>query len=610
MDANDQGEQHYTVQSFLVPPEELALLKHPNSSGYMAQFNDDLDIDVNILGQLSEAGITIGRQFDMPKIEFPFDNTTETSIIQKFAEKLSCSNPMEMSVFAHLFKEIEKMVEEKMSADHDSIENSVSIAKTGQKSDEELQYGSIPDTIEHELIDILSNTVIDCRQACSNMNNQRQHAKPDALYEQKTSAVPSIYEIIGRVLIEKLSCSKNNNVDDNSASVMAIGNILASPIALRAIKKRVKALTADYQQPSASNNVELLKLTINTDIYDDSQILMNLCSVLEHEEEHTFIDALRYLSDGEPKILYDIMDHVRDSSDERLLDDSAAVALLKDSIVCAVQQSTDDMINSMFMVARTHGSNIPSNSASQSAELRSSINTYLQDTMVLAKALGLMDCVECVSNVLDSECNEATLEALKSNRSFELLQRVIVMHRLSKSHTDWLKALELLRNDPYTARNDSNLCDLLRLSTTSSKMPSKRSDLTGTNTVPISLFYMNNQLLIEDFMMQKQVKTHSVFLICKDKFQAVVPRESSRDVLVGKCAYTMLDENGIRHFEPLHVYSALHVRSKPMLATRFSMYSCDFLENEDLCIDADSSTALSSPNNGAVDRTQHSTEAL
>lgn len=580
----------------MVPPEELALLKQPNSSAYMPQFDDNLDIDINILGQLSEAGITIGRQIEVPQIEFTMDDAVETSIIQKLAEDLGCCDSQRISIFAQLFNEIERMVHDKMEANMAiaAIEKTVSIAKTEHESSaieceaDQVQrhHSRTVDGIDATIIGMLSDTVMDCLRACvnANTNSQRQQTEPDASYQKKTAqatGTPPMYEIISRVLGERLACSNHNEGKDISSCVMAIGHILATPIALQTIVDRVNTLTAKHQSPLAGNSmVDLLKFTINTDIYDDSQILMNLCAVLANDEEPTYIDTLRYLSDGDPKVLYDVMDHVRSGGDERLLDDSAAEALLKDSIVCAVQQSTDNIINGMF----TAGNGCSSDSGRLA---QAGTAGYLKDTMMLAKALGLVDCVEVVAAALEGERNDAVLETLKSNRSFELLQRVIVMHRLSKSNADWLKALELLQHDPYTARNESNLCDLLRLSTISSTMPSQRSQVTGTNAVPISLFYMNNQLLIEDFMMQKQVKTHGVFLICKDKYQAVVPRESSRDVLVGKCAYTMLDENGIRHFEPLHVYSALHVRNKPMLATRFSMYSCDFVDDhEDAGIDA------------------------
>lgn len=97
---------------------------------------------------------------------------------------------------------------------------------------------------------------------------------------------------------------------------------------------------------------------------------------------------------------------------------------------------------------------------------------------------------------------------------------------------------------------------------------------------------------MEDFLIRRQAKSRGAFLIVKEGFQAVVPRESSRDVLVGKCAYTMLDENGIRHFEPLHVFSALKLKNVPLFAHRFSMYSCDCANDNDADIDAESIITL------------------
>lgn len=608
LDANDQGEQHYSVQSFLVPPEELALLKPPSKCQNIPQFNGDLEIDVHMLRQLSEAGITIGRQIEMSTVDFILDNTEETNIIQKFAEQINCSDPQKIAIFAQLFQEIKGLVNDvqQKAGNHvtlDPIEFASSIDSSGiECHTQSLSDGDkMRDCSETRLIDMLSGAVMDCIRACatnqhtdSDASNStlNQHVEGDEVLSPTQMSSSSLYETISRVLIEKLqsfghdASNEMNNGNSDSGYIAAIGNLLASPIALHAIEDRVVALAI---KAMPSSNIDLLKSTINMEIYNDSQILSNLCTILHNDHEDEFIDTIRSLCESEPKIVYDIIEHVRGVAD-RLIDDSSAVEMLKNSIVSAVQQSTNKIINS-------NPTSVPfSVKTGEKTNGTSDLETYLTDTMSLAKALGLTDCMQSITNILNGDCNGALdLDPLKSNRSFELLQRVVTMHRLSKCNAERLKSLELLREDPYTARNDSNLCDLLRLSTVSSTAPSqRRSELNDTNAVPISLFYMNNQLLIEDFLMQKQVKTRGVFLICKDKYQAVLPRESSRDVLVGKCAYTMLDENGIRHFEPLHVYSALHVQNKPMLATRFSMYSCDFVNDDDLDMDIDSIMAMRS----------------
>lgn len=584
-EANDQGEQHYSVQSFLVTPEELALLKPSSSTTVnMSQFIGGLEIDVTMLRQLSEAGITVGRHFDISSLDFLLDNGQETDSIQKCAKTLNCTNPLDIAFFTQLFHDIKILVNfaqgnAESNSTLEAIVSTTSINNNRLEPKEmDLQTLALSGCgIEMRLINMLTDVVIDCVRACA--NNQHADAQKDT--NLAISRTPlSLYAIIGYVLAEKFQMLNRDNLDiscSDSTCFGGIRKILTSPTALQMIEHRVVAFT----QKHADNSITgLLSSIIRMEYENDSQIVDKLCTILQKIHENEFIDTLSSLVESDPKILYDIVQNIRINSVDRLFDDSSAGEILKNSIVSTVQQLTNSIISDLHTSLNKKSSNAA---------------TYLLDTISLAKALGLTDCVRCITNILNTESTETVLEKIKSNRSLELLQRVIIMHRLSKTNSEWQKSLELLRNDPFKARNDNSLCDLMRHSGISLMTQSQRGELNATNTVPISLFYMDNQLLIEDFLMQKQVRTRGVFLICKDTFQAVVPRKSSHDVLIGKCAYTMLDENGIRHFEPMHVYSALHVQHKPLLATRFSMYSCNFVDDDDLEIDIDSIIAMSLP---------------
>lgn len=585
-EANDQGEQHYSVQSFLVTPEELALLKSSNCTNVnLSQFIGGLEIDVTMFRQLSEAGITVGRHFDISSLDVMLDNAQETDSIQKCAQLLNCNNPLDIPFLTQLFHEIKMLVNcvQGNGEGNSTLEAAVSTPLIGNngltpKKMEFKTEATEPDCgIEMRLIDMLADTVIDCVRACA--SSQQAGAQKETSLLLSMTSLP-LYEVIGSVLVEKFQILNrdNLNINDNESTYFSgIRKILTSSAALQMIVNRVVASTQNVADNSTTG---LLNSIIRMEFENDSQILANLCTILQNIHENEFIDTLRSLFESDPKILYDIVHNVRINCVDQLLDDNSAAEILKNSIVSTVHQLTNSIISDLHKSLNKKDSN--------------AVN-YMLDTMSLAKALGLTDCVHCIANILNTESNETILDKIKSNRSLELLQRVIIMHRLSKTNSEWQKSLELLRNDPFRARNDSRLCDLLRLSTISLMTQSQRCELNETNAVPISMFYMNNQLLIEDFVMQKQVRTRGVFLICKDTFQAVVPRESSHDVLIGKCAYTMLDENGIRHFEPMHVYSALHVKNKPLLATRFSMYSCNFVKDDDVEVDIDSIIAMSLP---------------
>lgn len=136
-----------------------------------------------------------------------------------------------------------------------------------------------------------------------------------------------------------------------------------------------------------------------------------------------------------------------------------------------------------------------------------------------------------------------------------------------------------LHTHPFEARKDPNIRMLLRRSGVCTIDPLDKINIADSHEVPISLFCSDNHLAMEDFLIRHETKARGAFLIMKEGLQAVVPRESSRDVLTGKCAYTVLDEHGIRHFEPLHVFSALKMHV-PSSSHRFSIYSCDVASDD------------------------------
>lgn len=617
------------MQSFIVSPEELTLLKPTNSWTTAPYSNGELTLDANMLRQLSEAGMTIGRQLETSLVDLILQSTKDAQTITKFGEQFNCGDVQQKATIEQLFDKIKAMVDViQQKAENGIISATVALTNgyagegEGNHKMVHMQNGNSNghggcngntlkmngNSIEEQLIDMLSATIIDCVLTCAKNSqndvflteNNCQQQKPSQQSVKITKYRPqnhnslSIYEIIGQVLTQKLSqyneeadtfgdsCNGNNifiinNKSNGSSSIInidAIEKLLASPAALRTLERSVNTLV---EQTIKISKVNLIKSTINKNIYNDTEILENICAILQNENEDGLIDAVRELYECEPKILYGIVAKIR-SDAEHLVDDNTTIETLKHCIISAVRQSTDTDIKQI---------------TSQTGEIGSKENSniYLTDTIALAKALGLTNCAQNLMNLLNSNIDIGNRLEQDEN-VMELLQRVIVMHKLAKNNDERTKSLHLLRTEPFTARKDGTLRELLRHSAICTSFTNAKTELNDSNEVPISLFYSDNQLAMEDFLIRRQAKSRGAFLIVKEGFQAVVPRESSRDVLVGKCAYTMLDENGIRHFEPLHVFSALKLKNVPLFAHRFSMYSCDCANDNDADIDAESIITL------------------
>lgn len=550
------GDQKYSVQSFLVTPEELSLLKPTHTWTTSPHANGQLTIDAKMLRQLSEAGMTIGRQIETSAVDYVLQSTKDAQTVKRFATKFAVTDSEHAQILENIFEKIKTIVNDIQ----EKTEKGVILASTnGCNGNGHGHTNGNGNGHGFDLIQILSSTIMDCVISMRNTNAEHQ--------SKFKHANASLYELISEALEEKLGedfyCDDEDaDVDDDVAdsrrrnmtdAVRVIGDLLASPIALGQLERRVNQMV---KQTIKISKVDLITSTISKNIYNDTEILNNVCAILHGENEDDMIEAVHELYECDPKLLYRIVANIKLDAEKLTDDDAVAIETVKNSVIAAVKQSAANEIKQI-----------------------AGDDDYLLDTMALAKALGLTDVAQNVLNAMRSG-GDVIAKLRQDDNVMDLIERVVVMHKLAKNKPAQREALRVLRADPYGARKVPAIREMLRRSGICTIRPIAKSKLSDSNEVPISLFCSDNQLAMEDFLMRRQTKSRGAFLIVKEGLQAVVPRECSRDVLTGKCAYTVLDENGIRHFEPLHVFSALKL-NLPSLTHRFSMYSCDMVANGD-----------------------------
>lgn len=530
----------------------------------------DPNVDVNMFNQLSEAGIVVGSQIEVSNVNVDvlLQKAIKEQIIKKFAENLGYTEPdakQSCSALENLFGKVKMLVnmihqnpQHFFCLGHDNdlcIENeSVMVNGNEDISSEK---------IDLRLINIVSKTVIDC---ILNQSNSDQKS-------QTSSSNPPLYEFIGQALMKNLKSyiDDADSFKEISVCINEIEKLFASPESISQIEKSLKSLALHTIK---KNKVDLIKALVGTDIENEIEILESIRSIMKNEIVDELFESVRNLICHESSLMTQIITELQKQTGN-LTNEITVVETLRNCIVSAVQNSTNDDIKQISQAPDEY-----------SVE---KLNTYLTDTLSLARALGFTNCILNLSNIINNNDDtiDDTIAKLKEDeKTYELLQRVIVMHKLSKNDQIRLKSMEFLRDDPYSARSDLVLRELLKCSGICTINLVEGNKLKDSNDVPISLIYSNNQLAIEDFFMRKQSKPSGPILICKDRFQAVVPRESSRDVLTGKCAYTVLDENGIRYFEPLHMFTALKLKNINMFEDRFSSYSenktKDKINNDDV----------------------------
>lgn len=554
------GDQKYSVQSFLVTPEELSLLKPSHTWTTSPHSNGQLTIDAKMLRQLSEAGMTIGRQIETSAVDYVLQSTKDAQTVKRFATKFALTESNESTpMLENIFEKIKLIVNDIQEKTEKGV---ILAATTSMTNGHNGHVNGHTNGHQPDLIQMLSSTIMDCVISMRNAGGEQQCNNAKIKLKHANS---SLYEMISQALEEKLGddfyCD-GEDIDDEvadsrrrnmTAALRVIGELLASPIALEQLERRVAQMV---KQTIKISKVDLIASTISKNIYNDTEILNNVCAILHGENEDDMIEAVHELYECDPKILYRIVANIKLDANKLTDDDTVAIETVKNGIIAAVKESAANEIKQI-----------------------TADDEYLLDTVALAKALGLTDVAQNVLNAMRSGA-DVIGKLRQDDNVMDLIERVVVMHKLAKNRSAQRDALQTLRADPYGARKVPAIREMLRRSGICTIRPIAKSKLSDSNEVPISLFCSDNQLAMEDFLMRRQTKSRGAFLIVKEGLQAVVPRECSRDVLTGKCAYTVLDENGIRHFEPLHVFSALKL-NLPSLAHRFSMYSCDMVANGD-----------------------------
>lgn len=672
---DENGESKYSVQSFLLSPEELNLLKpmHIWTNAYATAENNGAvnggngeqqmaDNVLKMFNQLLEAGIVVGSSKQCSanqNIDELLQNTINEQIIWKFADSIGCVDVKESAgMLKILFDKIKQLIGVVEQSPRQVFRMAVNaLNSSGEQTmlmngvDEHID-GSTGNggecavnqaIIDRHLMDIISRTVVDCIQnskaiamaaAAAAINGNNLHANG----RQKYTNCPMIYEIISKALAKNFNLYLKNCIIEANAlnstvceselaatvdiCFAALENLLATPEKWQQIEKHVTLAVAKCMH---ANKVDLIRAMINgsvemskqmdtanihaatateighqneietesmmtTATETESELLENICVLLQNEMINELHDSVRHLVRHDRSVMHHIVCELQKQT-VNLTDEHAIADILRKCIVAAVQKLANDDIKQM----------VAEPNATHSEE---KLNIYLTDTIQLARALGFTDCILNMSNIMngggvngsddDDDIVAHQIDQIEANsKTFELLQRIIVMHKLAQNDPAREKALELLRFDPYTARSDCVLRDLLRCSGICTINMDDGKKLIDSNDVPISLIYSQNQLAITDFFLRTQTKPRGAILICKDRFQAVVPRESSRDVLTGKCSYTVLDEHGIRHFEPLHMFTALKLQNVTMFEDRFASYLTD------------SNNAMNSSSNNSVGSTQN-----
>ncbi|KAG7203298.1 hypothetical protein KM043_010391 [Ampulex compressa] len=553
-----EGELEFSVQGFEVTPEELRLLR-PQHLHYNPHFQHpgETSIDARMLRQLSEAGLSVGRKVmeDLPAVDVDVDPKAvalEQALV--LAEKLGLhgNTAVKMaqivSTVAQLARNIAVQQEQHREETYASAKGLANGPKSAIMVNGEGAYGNDEnagsnchedtDWIRDAIKTAMTTAVLAIGSEGTSGENVND-AKQDFVYSSISEAF--------NVLLRQRPLTMNQSVEEVLRVLLVPQN--RSSLCQRALLELLEM---------RNNKVDLLKSTVISKTLEEEAVLDRLSMVLEEEHGTDLVGpAFRTVSKNDPELVSRVLRKVSEEVAGVETEKEAAETVHK-AIVLAIRESSELRVKELL---NDEGGNI---------------REMLLQAVGLARALGMSS---TASSLLAVISDEKSTRALAADRvTLDVLKRLTIMRKLAEERPPFVSALRQLCSDPELARTDPRLRTLVRESAALMIVP-EEAPLQSSADVPTALLHSDNSLAMEEFLIRRSVRPSAIFMILKQGLQAVVPREASRSVLTGQVAYTVLDEDGVHHFEPLHVFSALRL-NRPT-AHRFSMYCCPVAKDED-----------------------------
>ncbi|XP_044736764.1 uncharacterized protein LOC123298736 [Chrysoperla carnea] len=304
-----------------------------------------------------------------------------------------------------------------------------------------------------------------------------------------------------------------------------------------------------HKLPIQVSKEDILKSALKLNIEQNESIIVEKLSTVIQED--LLAPAFKNISKNNVEFLHKVLNCVQQNNNNTdiNMNDVNTYELLQNAIVTTIKETSEQKLNKFLISEENHA-----------------INELLQEAIGLAIALGMHETADSLMHVMSDP--QSTSLLADDPLTLEILKRLTLMRQIAEKQPTLQDALIALKSNPHNARTDPKLRELVRESAVL-MVPDIKS-LHTSDSIPSRLFQENNTLAMEDFVTRN--RQPGTLLIIKRGLQAVVPKEASRAVLNGQVAYTLIDETGIKHFQPLDVFSALRL-SKPT-ARRFSGYEC------------------------------------
>ncbi|XP_058062885.1 uncharacterized protein LOC131212850 [Anopheles bellator] len=535
------GDEEFLVQSFTVTPEELKLLKPTDGGALTGDGPRSLvvSLDSAILQSLAESGMPIGRQVEASAVDYVLESTKERQALQRLLAEGGMPGAS-LDTLETIFDGLKAVCRK---VDPGALQYGETIA-----TDERVCNGSIG------VVEALA-------------------ANLAAVLGGSDGQGRSIHELIAEAILTggEYTVDELRHVVESPEAVEYLFGAVNRTIVKNNIDQKLRTLAALMEEPEPDEQAQAQVPPPLTDAIEE------FCQLLDNGAmAEAFVNLLK----KDEHLFKSIVTSLKSSG---VVEGSVNISeILQTALVDSIQERAQVALAELV------------EDAGQSHDGRT-LRVLLQKCEGLSHALGHSKEAETFRYLMTRP--GALRDLQRDDELFAIVNRVLIMEQLAEDDDEYRELMEGLGRTPTQATKSDRFRELIRQSGALSYAPRRIAALETSKDVPLSLFYANNQLAIEEFFLrsgQGRSRGHcsKAFLIIKRGFQAVIPRESSHEVLAGTIAYTVLDEDGIRHFQPLNVLSALRIT--PQFLARFSMYSCEVREDDLADPDTISSTHSSS----------------
>lgn len=505
------GVQEFSVQGFEVTPEELKLL-HPATC--RASSDAMVSIDSEVLRQLSKAGMSIGRQMssELPKVDVRLLPVTSDRL------KLTGEHAVQLTQVVLSLAQVALRVNRL----DESCTSNIEVKESDKDLMRTIEKGK---NLEKYLRIIVASAVVSCRQS---------------------------HSVTEEALMIAVSLAMESTLGEAALEVSP-ENIIQTLYGFLRLPENLNQIVIETMNYLEANETLKDKISFATNkAAEPAKIIKKISKGLNGSMEKAFAE----LFSKDPSLFEEFVEQLnRFAGRSDTPSDQQLEEIIENAIVSTVRERSSQKLKELLEETGTKGQ----------AEVKEFQN-LLHQSVGLAKALGMRTVANTLMEVIS---NPKTHKVLCSDATvMSVLQRLTVMRQIAEAKPEFAEALGKLIEDPEEAKSDPDMRELLRRSTALMVAPNK--NLESSSDIPISLLMSCNSLAIENYL--AETKRPKILLIIKSGLQAVVPREAARAVLTGKVPYAVVDEKGIKYFEPLHVFSAMKF---PKYAARcFKMYCC------------------------------------